>query len=521
MIWTVLALITWIILGGFISYYGDLQGRRWGKKRVSWFGMRPKHTAILITSLTGGFIALMSVVTVMLISSPIRRVVLSGERAIEENKELNHKLTSDASIYTEQNRRSLSQVNSLEAKRRELDSQLKTTNFQLIAIKTQYQQALKQNARIVEANSKLIVANKQLSINLASGKRDVHNLQTAKNRLQISNHEISEQNVDRVRENTKLEAANTKLEAAKKELITMNGEIRDAGVKLTKANEALYEANKVQLGANEIQQAAETRLKKEIAELQSTQDKLYQKQNDLYAQLAVSGRDMQQTFMALRQRPLSVRAGEMLGRKVIAPHQRPEAIRKELITLLDEASTSALIHGASKGENDRAVRIVNKHIITLTSEHDADEQASLDAMVETLYGSDQPVVVVVNAINNSVEGEDILIELSPRAVTPLYAKGDIVAIGQIDARQSLDKVLNSIVEFLQNDVRNSAMKAGAVPLIDPQTGKPNYGLMSPSDLLLLTDRVRRRGGEVEITAIARESLSSTDPIQLEFKLKRL
>ncbi|MCW3097115.1 MAG: hypothetical protein JWL77_2733, partial [Chthonomonadaceae bacterium] len=63
MLWTLLALLLWIVLGGFISYYGDLQGRRWGKRRVSWLGMRPKHTAILITSLTGGVIALLSVLT--------------------------------------------------------------------------------------------------------------------------------------------------------------------------------------------------------------------------------------------------------------------------------------------------------------------------------------------------------------------------------------------------------------------------------------------------------------------------
>ncbi len=40
MFWTILALLLMVVLGGFISYYGDLQGRRWGKKRVSWFGLR-------------------------------------------------------------------------------------------------------------------------------------------------------------------------------------------------------------------------------------------------------------------------------------------------------------------------------------------------------------------------------------------------------------------------------------------------------------------------------------------------
>src|SRR5579871_3861300 len=88
MIWTFLALLSLIALGGFISYYGDLQGRRWGKKRVSWFGLRPKHTAILITSLTGAFISLMSILTLLGISPVMRDVILRGEKAIRANKEL-------------------------------------------------------------------------------------------------------------------------------------------------------------------------------------------------------------------------------------------------------------------------------------------------------------------------------------------------------------------------------------------------------------------------------------------------
>ena len=86
MFWTILALIFLVALGGFVSYYGDLQGRRWGKRRVSWFGMRPKHTAILITSLSGSVIALVSVAAVLIAAPKVRAVVLQGERAINENR---------------------------------------------------------------------------------------------------------------------------------------------------------------------------------------------------------------------------------------------------------------------------------------------------------------------------------------------------------------------------------------------------------------------------------------------------
>src|SRR3712207_8674593 len=46
-----------LALCGFIAYIGDLLGRRLGKQRLSVFGMRPKHTAILLTIVTGALIA--------------------------------------------------------------------------------------------------------------------------------------------------------------------------------------------------------------------------------------------------------------------------------------------------------------------------------------------------------------------------------------------------------------------------------------------------------------------------------
>ena len=89
MIWTIIALLALVVTGGFISYYGDLLGRRWGKRRVSWFGLRPKHTAILITSLAGAGIALLSVVALMAVVPNVSDVVQHGEAAINENRRIN------------------------------------------------------------------------------------------------------------------------------------------------------------------------------------------------------------------------------------------------------------------------------------------------------------------------------------------------------------------------------------------------------------------------------------------------
>src|SRR5271167_967119 len=94
MIWTILALASLTLMGGFIAYYGDLLGRRLGKKKVTWRGLRPRHTAMLLTSLTGAFIALLSIATLLIVNPPLRHAILYSESVINDNRDLNARLTA-------------------------------------------------------------------------------------------------------------------------------------------------------------------------------------------------------------------------------------------------------------------------------------------------------------------------------------------------------------------------------------------------------------------------------------------
>ena len=88
MFWTIIALGMTVLMGGIIAYNGDVIGRKYGKKRLTLFGLRPKHTAILITSVTGVFISALTTAAIFLLAPPVRQVILQGERAIRENMAL-------------------------------------------------------------------------------------------------------------------------------------------------------------------------------------------------------------------------------------------------------------------------------------------------------------------------------------------------------------------------------------------------------------------------------------------------
>jgi len=74
---------TLIIISGLIAFIGDWVGLKIGKKRVTIFGLRPHHTAIVITVLSGILIAIITV-TILAISSNDVRTALFGMEELKE-----------------------------------------------------------------------------------------------------------------------------------------------------------------------------------------------------------------------------------------------------------------------------------------------------------------------------------------------------------------------------------------------------------------------------------------------------
>ena len=70
------------IVGGLIAYIADNMGSKIGKKRMSVFGLRPRHTSILLTVLSGMMISVLTI-GVMAISSESARTALFGMEKIK------------------------------------------------------------------------------------------------------------------------------------------------------------------------------------------------------------------------------------------------------------------------------------------------------------------------------------------------------------------------------------------------------------------------------------------------------
>ena len=49
----VVLIVVLVITGGVIAFIGDRVGTKVGKKKLSLFGLRPRHTSVIVTIITG------------------------------------------------------------------------------------------------------------------------------------------------------------------------------------------------------------------------------------------------------------------------------------------------------------------------------------------------------------------------------------------------------------------------------------------------------------------------------------
>lgn len=524
MFWTLLALVLMITLGGFISYYGDLQGRRWGKKRVSWFGMRPKHTAILITSLTGGFIALMSIVTVLLAFPTVKEVVLRGERAIEENKRLNislaverkmqgaelkklgekvHRAQSEYLVNLEKinkelklRSRELEELRKTEKPKQEAIARLEKKQTEREATLQQLQWNIQQKAKdlaaVTEDNKRATEINNGLTLQI-----DGKNKQIA--RLSTSVHDLGQ--------------ANTELQAAKEHMTSVIASRSKEQAELNRIKSVLLEENKRFMNENNELDFANRERKQALVNKQAELDKVNKQVEKTYSELVEARQEFTQSYHELRQGEINIRAGAELSRRIVPAHLNIEAARKQVIQVLEDASVTAeSFYKAERGANNRAVRIVSKRLFTPQQMQDIDESACVLALAENLAASDTPVVVVAHSINNCVQGEQALVELEPFRVKRIFAKNEVVASRLIATRQPLARVKEAIMEFLRNDVRNAAVREGSIPRVNPVTGLKEIGDFDITALNVLADHIKRLGGNVLIKAVAVEPITTADPL---------
>lgn len=89
-VWQIILIL--FLLGGIIAYSGNRVGKYIGKRRLTLFHLRPRHTATIITIFSGVLIALLTAGVLLLISQDARTALLGLDRLQGEIKERSREL---------------------------------------------------------------------------------------------------------------------------------------------------------------------------------------------------------------------------------------------------------------------------------------------------------------------------------------------------------------------------------------------------------------------------------------------
>ena len=147
---TLIAIIA--IMGGIIAYIGDELGSKIGKKRISVFDMRPKHTSIFMTVITGMVIAALTIATMSYLSNDVRTALFGMERLkgeltqLSENVQVKNKEIEFTQDLLQEKNKALLQVDAtiiaLEGEKTKLESDLTKAKETVEQAKKQLEEAI-------------------------------------------------------------------------------------------------------------------------------------------------------------------------------------------------------------------------------------------------------------------------------------------------------------------------------------------------------------------------------------------
>lgn len=485
-----------MVFGGALAYGSDWLGRRLGKQRLTLFGVRPRHTATLLTTLTGVLTVAVTIAILTALNESFRVWITRGDRILYELRENETRLQS-LRERTEQ----------LISERKQLEEERAKAEAELLRIKAQYEQQLQKaqlleqeldaaRARLADSQRTLKSVQKQVALlrqvreelqhQTERLRQEVADLQAFQQRLREQNKDFTEYNIRVTQENIQLENRNRTLLAENQQLEARNRELQQQNTELESQNRVLLDRN--------------TEYRMRLTQLESAVRELVQLAN-------------------IRLQPVAFQIGEELARTILPANWSEFRIRTALQDLLNRADQFARQRGARAQDAPRAVFIPEKRVRLASGEEiTVDEVESLDTIVANIRNYRDSVVALVVALTNTAEGEPVPVEIRLFRNHKVFTAGQEVARTTLECRGEHD-VLAQVLQFLQGTVRQAAIERGMVPRVEQADAPPTIGETAPYTLAGILEQARRcRTPRVVLIAYAQKDTYAGDSLQLRFEV---
>ena len=198
-----------IVTGGVIAFIGDKLGTKIGKKRLSIFGLRPRHTSMIVTVLTGSLITALSIGFMVMMSQNVRTALFGMDEL---------KATMNATL--EELDEATENLFKAQTEFERANENLRDSKIEIAALKTEQEELRAESDRLKEEGGRLESANAELSA-------QNENLSGTNAELSADNEKLTEFNVTLTADNEKLSADNQKLTGDNSELEQRNQQLRE------------------------------------------------------------------------------------------------------------------------------------------------------------------------------------------------------------------------------------------------------------------------------------------------------
>ncbi|MBR4384823.1 MAG: DUF3084 domain-containing protein [Selenomonadaceae bacterium] len=296
-------ILVMIVTGGAIAFIGDKLGTKIGKKRLSIFGLRPRHTSMIVTVLTGGLITALSIGFMALISQNVRTALFG----MDELRATMNSTLSELDAATEELFKAQTEFERANENLRESKQEILSLKDEQEELRAESERLKEEGARLESTNSELAAQNENLSGTNAELEQNNKKLGEFNITLSADNEKLSVDNEKLSADNAKLSGDNEKLSADNSELEARNKNLRDGLIAIRegditlRAGELLASgvfkagmtADEIANEINELANAANQNLVERFGESDDNSLWIYQPElQRVISELEQSGREM-------------------------------------------------------------------------------------------------------------------------------------------------------------------------------------------------------------------------------------
>ncbi len=494
--------IVLVLVSGFIAYFGDLLGRKMGKKRLTLFGMRPRYTAIVMTTITGMIIASLTLITLISINPEFKRIFNEGADILKRNKTLSIQNTHLEKKNVDLVSRSQYLENEVAKQQLEMNKAKRAMN---LAVKAR-DAAQKNILRL-----KLDIARRQSELAKLKLKNDA-----ADKEIKLAAVQLKAVQRKLVQEQSRLKTAQISLDTARGKLAVASANLNITEYKLADAEKTLQQ-----------QEVALKRKDQDIKDQTEYLNDIVKKAEEAQKQYDKAGKLFIKHTSYLRYGELIARQYEELLRGTISSSSSAFGVKADLKALLDAASTKAELLGAKKGDNKRAVALIYKQSIDndrmITSE---DEANCIEMATEAILGSFSEAMVQVVCAGNTIAGEQVPVEFRLYRNNQVFRNGRLIASIKLDGTMSEGRILLAVLDFLRKDVSEAALRAGIIPVVnpDPRTSTVKDPATQVDSLMAVVVQIKNENARVKLEAYASQEVFAADSLNMDnmrFKITKL